>query len=162
MLPESLLLTAKWLQYVQGVSWVPKKDLLTLHMKNKGHVSKWAGKYPEGLKEGNKILRGSKKTSTYGTSKKISKACILLNIKIIYFLKRNKTQKRETNEHICLAWLKGLFEPLRNPLAFGNLTKLMQIAKKHKVQQAIGKEWMRRGWKDYAEEKYLKSHRSCF
>lgn len=26
----------------------------------------------------------------------------------------------------------------------------------HKVQQAIGKEWMRRGWKDFTEKQYLK------
>lgn len=39
-------------------------------------------KYPGGLKEGNEILRSSKNASIHGIGKKISKACILLNIKI--------------------------------------------------------------------------------
>lgn len=81
-----------------------------------------SGKYPEGLKEGNEILRGCKNPSIHGIDKKISKACILLNI-------FKKKKRQETDEHSCLAWLKGVFEPVRNPSAFGNMIKLMQTAR---------------------------------
>lgn len=56
--------------------------------------------------------------------------------------KKDKTQKQETNEHICLAWLKGFFEPVRNPSAFGNLTKLTPIARSMKYStQSVRSEW---------------------
>lgn len=54
--------------------------------------------------------------------------------KNIFFLK-DETQKQETNEHSCLAWLEGLFEPVRSPSALGNLTKLMPITRRIKYSK---------------------------
>lgn len=49
--------------------------------------------------------------------------------------KKDETQKQETNEHSCLAWLEGLFEPVRSPSALGNPTKLIQITRKIKYSK---------------------------
>lgn len=90
-----------------------------------------AGKYPEGLKERNEILRGCKNPSIHGIDEKISTACILLNIKN----KKLGKKKQETDEHSCLALLKGVFEPVRNPSAFENMIELMQTARSVKYSK---------------------------
>lgn len=77
-------------------------------------------------------------------------------------IKKNKdeTQKQETNEHSCLAWLEGLFEPVSSPSALRNPTKLMQIIRKIKYSKGEVRSGKKR-LKGFPREAIPKSHRSC-
>lgn len=85
----------------------------------------------------------------------------MLNIKIkLKKIKKDETQKQETNEHSSLAWLEGLFEPVRSPSALRIPTKLMPITRRIKYSKGEVRSERKR-LKGFHSAAIPKSPRSC-